>query len=207
MKFLNKFVLIALTATLLLSACGDPAIPQEGKQYVALPTQLEDKTLLPVMEVFSLTCSHCRKMESFIAQISQQAGADIGKIHVTFNQSARAAAIFYYAAEMQLDDKPGAVLMDELFAAIQMAPDTPASKRKAAIEKIFRSRDLISPEQFNTQQNQQLMNKLALAERLSTQSGINSVPTFIVKGRYQVIVAGHDNPEQIANTIHYLLNK
>ncbi|MFT7054007.1 MAG: protein-disulfide isomerase [Psychromonas sp.] len=207
MKFFNKFVLIALTTTFFLSACGDPAIPQEGKQYVALPTQLEDKTLLPVMEVFSLTCSHCRKMESFLAQISKQSGAEIGKIHVTFNQSARAAAIFYYAAEMQLSDKPGALLMDELFAAIQMANDTPAAEKKAAIEKIFRSRDIIIPEQFNTQQNQQLMNKVALAERLSTQSGINSVPTFIVKGRYQVIAAGHDNPEQIANTIHYLLNK
>jgi protein-disulfide isomerase len=207
MKFLNKFFLIALSATLLLSACGDATIPQEGKKYVTLPTQLEDETLLPVTEVFSLTCSHCRKMENFIPQISKQAGADIGKIHVTFNQSARAAAIFYYAVEMQLSDKPGAVLMDELFAAIQMANDTPASERKAAIEKIFTSRDLISPAQFNTQQNQQLMNKVALAERLSTQSGINSVPTFIVKGRYQVIVAGHDDPQQIANTIHYLLNK
>lgn len=207
MTFFNKSFLIILFPALFLMACSNADIPQEGKQYVTLPTQLEDKMLLPVTEFFSLTCSHCRKMENYIPQISKQAGADISKIHVTFNQSARAAARFYYAAEMQLSDKPGAVFMDELFAAIQMANDTPASERKTAIEKIFRSRDLISPEQFNTQQNQQLMNKVALAERLSTQSAINSVPTFIVKGRYKVLVAGHDNPEQIANTIHYLLNK
>ncbi|MFT6924634.1 MAG: protein-disulfide isomerase [Psychromonas sp.] len=207
MRFLNKCTLIALSSILLLSACGDPAIPMESKQYVTLPTQIVDKTLQPVTEVFSLTCSHCRNMENFIEQISKQAGADIAKIHVAFNQPARAAATVYYAVEMQLNDKPGEALMDELFAAIQMANDTPAAQRESTLEKIFRSRDLISPAQFSPQQNQQLMEKVALAARLSTQLGINSVPTFIVKGRYQVLVAGHDDPQQIADTIHYLLNK
>ncbi|HEY5716489.1 MAG TPA: thiol:disulfide interchange protein DsbA/DsbL [Psychromonas sp.] len=207
MKLFNKSSLIALAAACLLMACSDNTLPQEGKQYVLLPTLLEDETLSPVTEVFSLTCSHCRKMETVLPQISSQAGADIGKMHITFNQSAQVAAMFYYAAEMQLSKEPDHTLMDQLFAAIQMGGDTTEADKKAAIEKVFTSHDLISPYQFNQQQNEKMLAKVKVAERLSTQSAINSVPTFIVNGRYQVIVSEHKDQTQIANTIRYLLSK
>ncbi|WP_372883207.1 thiol:disulfide interchange protein DsbA/DsbL [Psychromonas sp.] len=207
MKLLNRSSLIALVAACLLMACTDNSIPQEGKQYVLLPTLLEDETLLPVTEVFSLTCSHCRKMEAVLPQISSEAGADIGKLHITFNRSAQVAAMFYYAAEMQLGKDPDHTFMDQLFAAIQMGGDTTQADKQAAIEKVFASSNLISPYQFNQQQNEMMLAKVKIAERLSTQSAINSVPSFIVNGRYQVIVSEHKDQSQIANTIRYLLNK
>ena len=120
MKLFIKPLLIVLSSALFLIACSDSTIPKEGEQYVTLPELLEDKTLLPVTEVFSLTCGHCRKMENFLPQISKQAGADIGKMHITFNQSAYNAALLYYAAEIQLDNVPDHAFMDQLFAAIQM---------------------------------------------------------------------------------------
>lgn len=207
MKLFSKPLLMVLSSALFLMACSDSSIPKAGEQYVTLPVLLEDKTLAPVTEVFSLTCGHCRNMENFLPQISQQAGADIGKMHITFNQSAQTAAVFYYAAEMQLGKMPDHAFMDELFAAIQMDHDSTEAQRDEAIKKAFSSRRLLSPDQFTKQQSEQLRNILNNVQGLSTQSEINAVPTFIVNGRYQVLVSGHADQKQIANTISYLLTK
>lgn len=42
---------------------------------------------------------------------------------------------------------------------------------------------------------------------LSEKSGISSVPTFVVNGKYNVLIGGHDDPKKIADTIRYLLEK
>lgn len=207
MKLSIKALLIVFASVLFLIACSDEKAPKEDQQYATLPTFLDDKNLAPVTEVFSLTCSHCRKMENFLAQISEQAGADIGKLHIAFNQSAQAAAVFYYAAEMQLGQVPDHAFMDELFAAVLMGKDSTNAQRDKAIKKAFSSRRLLTPEQFSKQQSEQLRNILDNVQGLSTKSAINAVPTFIVNGRYQVLVGGHDSPEELADTIRYLLSK
>jgi len=207
MKLFIKSLLIIVSAALFLTACSEPTIPKEGEQYITLPEPITDKTLAPVTEVFSLTCGHCRKMEKFLTQISEQADADIEKMHITFNQSAYSAALLYYAAEMQLNRAPDAAFMDELFAAVQIPRSVATQQKKQAIDNAFSSRNLLSPQQFSKQQNNKLMRKVNQVRRLSAQSGINSVPTFIVNGRYQVLVAGHSDPTKIANTISYLLKK
>ncbi|MEH6452167.1 MAG: thiol:disulfide interchange protein DsbA/DsbL [Psychromonas sp.] len=209
MKTLVKATSILFLSILFLSACSESntATPTEGEQYSLLPEALPAGSLAPVTEVFSLTCGHCRKMEDFIPMISDSIGTDIGKMHVTFNQSAYTSAMFYYAAEMQLGTEPDHEFMDELFAAIQSDSDATEQQRMAELEKIFTSRGLISPFQFNEQQQQKVTHKVEQAQQLSQLSAINAVPTFVVNGRYQVIVGGHSDPQKIADTISYLLTK
>ena len=86
-----------------------------------------------------------------------------------------------------------------------MGKGSSEEQKKAAIADAFSSRNLISPQQFNKQQSEQLLNKVKHIQSLSTKSAINAVPTFIVNGRYQILVAGHKTPQQIAETIRYLL--
>jgi protein-disulfide isomerase len=207
MKTLLKTTCILFLNILFLSACSESETPTVGQQYALLPEELHADSLAPVTEVFSLTCGHCRKMENFIPLIAEGAGVDIGKMHVTFNQSAYTSAMFYYAAEMQIGGVPDHTFMGELFAAIQMESDATEQQRKTAMEKTFTSRGLISPYQFDEQQKQQVTAKVEQAQRLSQLSAINAVPTFIVNGRYQIIVGGHSDPKQIAQTISYLLTK
>jgi predicted DsbA family dithiol-disulfide isomerase len=207
MKLHIKPLLIAFSGALFLIACSEQTIPQEGEQYAQLAEQLNDKSLAPVSEVFSLTCGHCRNMEHFLEQIGDQAGSAIGKMHITFNSSAHDAAMLYYAAEMQLGEMPNSAFMDQLFAAVQMGKDKSEAERQQAIERAFSAHNLLSPAHLSEQQTADLVNKVANIERLSTQSGINAVPTFIVNGRYQIMVSGHKDPKQIGNTIRYLLSK
>lgn len=201
-----KVRLTLFFSALFLFACSEQTIPKEGEQYTTLAQPLEEQGL-PVSEVFSLTCGHCRNMEHFLGEISAQAGTDMGKMHITFNDSAQAAALIYYAAEMQLGKIPDSAFMDELFAAVQMPQGSSEAEKQQAIANAFSARDLLTPDKLSRQQADKLGHKIANIERLSRQSGIDSVPTFLVNGRYQIIVTGHRTPQQIGNTIRYLLEK
>ncbi|CAE6937949.1 COG0526 Thiol-disulfide isomerase and thioredoxins [Vibrio sp. B1FLJ16] len=203
-NILKGFAFIA--AVTALSACDSGnSQPLQGKQYELLPISLQEYQLAPVTEAFSLTCGHCRSMEEFIPQIESLTNQQVEKMHVTFNESAQISAIIFYAAVMQLEATPDKAFMADLFAAVQMAPDATAEERQAAVEKAFDSRNLISPYQLDKAQQTQLFEYIKKAEAITTRGQINSVPTFIINGKYQVISSGHESVEAMAETINYLL--
>ena len=205
MKF--KTLLLCFTFISFLSACSEDNAPVEGKQYQALPDTLNSEKFAPVTEVFSLGCGHCKNMEAILPDLQKALGQDIAKMHIIFNQSAQTAAMFYYAAEMQTGGTPDHAFMIDLFEAIQMPQETTVEERKSAMAKAFESRDLISPFNYDDQQTKLLLKRVDEIALLSQQSKINAVPTFIVKGKYQVITGGHANTQEIAETITYLLTK
>ncbi|KHA59280.1 thiol-disulfide isomerase and thioredoxin [Vibrio variabilis] len=199
-------LLTILTATVLVG-CSDSNTPQEGKQYQQLPVNLATFRLPQVTEVFSLNCGHCRKMEAVLPQLEELTQQSIGKIHVTFNESAQIAAMIYYTAEMQLGKKPDHEFMNALFAATQMGDGATLADKKQAIDDAFQSRGLISPYELNEQQQEQLFEAMNLAQDITEKGQINSVPTFVINGKYMVLTAGHQDIEGIANTINYLINQ
>jgi thiol-disulfide isomerase/thioredoxin len=205
MKLRNLFISLILIT--LLSACGKALEPIEGEQYKQLPQTFTNEQFAPVTEVFSLTCGHCRKMEDLIPDLQKAVGRDIAKMHITFNESAYIGAMLYYAAEMQSGGIPDHQFMIDLFATLQMPKGTTSEQQKAAMVAVFESRDLISPINYDQQQLKILSDKVDRIARLSEQTKIQSVPTFVVNGKYQVLSGGHNKPEDIANTINYLLAK
>ena len=104
-KPLTKFI-TALAAVLVIAGCSETDEPQQGVQYEALPAALTEFNLSPITEIFSLNCGHCRQMESAIPEIESLTDQKIGKVHVTFNESAQISAMIYYTAVMQLDATP-----------------------------------------------------------------------------------------------------
>ena len=93
----------ALIAVVALAGCSESSEPQLGAQYEALPVALTEYDLAPVTEIFSLNCGHCRTMESAIPEIESLTNQKIGKVHVTFNESAQISAMIFYTAVMQLE--------------------------------------------------------------------------------------------------------
>ncbi len=205
-NILKGFTVIA--AVTALSACDSGnSQPQQGKQYELLPVSLQEYQLAPVTEAFSLTCGHCRSMEEFIPQIESLTNQKVEKVHVTFNESAQISAIIFYTAVMQLEATPDKAFMADLFAAIQMGADATADERQAAVEKAFESRNLVSPYDLDKAQQQQLFEYIKKAEAITTRGQINSVPTFIINGKYQLISSGHETIEAMAETVNYLLKQ
>jgi len=201
------FSLFAISLAALLVGCSDNNVPQEGQQFQQLPANLSTYRLPQVTEVFSLNCGHCRKMEEVIPQLEELTNQSIGKVHVTFNESAQVGAMIYYTAEMQLGGKPDHDMMTELFAAVQLGDGSTLTEKKEAIDQEFHSRDLISPYELDETQQTQLFKAMHLADEITQKGEINGVPTFIVNGKYMVITSGHQDEQGIANTINYLINQ
>lgn len=202
-----KKILTSFMMTFLLVACSEAPVPVEGKQYKLLPETLNSTQFAPITEVFSLTCGHCRSMEDILPTLEKAVGQNINKMHITFNQSAYVSAMFYYAAEDQIGGIPDHQFMQDLFAMMQMPEGSTQEQQKAQMISVFESRGLISPVNYNDQQMTVLSQKVDAIMQLSEQTGIQSVPTFIVKGKYQVLGSGHDKSEQLSDTINYLLAK
>ena len=78
-----------IAASALILGCSENSQPVEGKQYEQLPANLSTFRLPQVTEVFSLNCGHCLHMENEIPAIEKLTGQSIGKVHVTFNESAK----------------------------------------------------------------------------------------------------------------------
>ncbi|EHD2240095.1 thiol:disulfide interchange protein DsbA/DsbL [Vibrio vulnificus] len=202
-----KHISLLLLAALVLTACSDNNQPTEGVQYKTLAKSLTSYQLPEVTEVFALTCGHCRTMESVIPQLQKQTGKTFGKLHVTFNDSAQISAFIFYTAMMQLNDIPDHDFMNELFAAVQMGPEVSGVEKQQALEAAFEKRGLVSPYQLEKAQQEKMFELFQNADEISQVAQINSVPTFIVNGKYQVITSAHQNAEEIGNTIKFLLSK
>lgn len=204
MKKILSLILVAFMT--ILAGCSENSTPKEGEQYQKLATNLSTYRLPPVTEVFSLNCGHCRKMEEVIPQLESLTNQSIGKVHVTFNQSAQVAAMIYYTAEMQLGGQPDHDMMNELFSAVQMGDGATITEKQQAIESVFHSRNLKSPYELEEAQQEQLFRAMQIADEIATKGQINGVPTFIVNGKYMVMTSGHQDAEGIADTINYLTN-
>lgn len=198
--------LILVIFALFATACSDSSSPQLGKQYSELPTDLATLDLAPITEVFSLTCSHCRNMEAALPEIESLTNQQIGKVHVTFNQSAQVSAMLYYAAVIQMDNQPEHELISELFRVVQQQDGT-MEQKKAQIEEVFLNHNLVSPYQFDNTYVNEMEKHLSFADEVSKKADINSVPSFIIKGKYLLISEGHDDIQDLAATINYLLAK
>lgn len=189
-------------ALLALTGCNDITAPQEGEKYTVVT---ETANTPDVVEIFSLGCGHCRNMETLLPEIKKQAGVEISKVHVTFNQSAQVAAYIYYTAAIQTGGQPDHTLMEEMFAYVQDRSDNVTEEqRKEKLTKIFTSRELSSPFDLSEEQQKQVYKKMTDAEKLVANAQIASVPAFLVKGKYLVQSSAHESVEDMAETIRYL---
>ncbi|WP_105902039.1 thiol:disulfide interchange protein DsbA/DsbL [Vibrio gangliei] len=206
LKHLKTITLIAVSS-LFLAACSDSETPKVGEQYQPLPTTLSQSDIKPVTEVFSLTCGHCRNMEASIPELEKLTNQEIAKVHVTFNDQAQVAALIYYAAVMQQNHKPDEAMMKDLFAAVQLGEGATMTQQQQAIEQAFTSRHMISPYSFDALQQKALFRYLDQAMAITKQGQFNAVPTFVVNGKYEVLVGGHKDIQDIADTINFLLKQ
>ncbi|OLQ84844.1 thiol-disulfide isomerase [Vibrio ponticus] len=205
MKKMIALFLVAIST--LMVGCSESSTPVEGKQYRTLSNNLATYRLPQVTEVFSLNCGHCKQMESQLPKLEKLIDQSVGKVHVTFNESAQIGAMIYYSAEMQLGKKPDHEMMLDLFNAAQMGDGATLAEKKGQIDNAFKSRGLVSPYDITEEQQNQLFQAMQIADEIITKGEINGVPTFIVNGKYEIITAGHETIEEIANTINYLIKK
>lgn len=208
MKKITQTLSLLFASLVLLTACSETETPELNKHYRQLPNDLSEMLDEPVIEVFSLTCGHCLQMEPVIPEIEQAIDQPIGKVHVTFNESARDAALFYYSAAIQNPEgKPSPEMMTALFDIYHGDQNRTTTEKTEQLEKAFHDKGYNSPYELDKNQQQTLFSEVDHAIQVTGKGMINSVPTFIVNGKYIVITSAHSDIQSIANTIQFLRAK
>lgn len=206
MKRIYQTFFILLFTVFALSGCSDSKTPKEGDQYSVIPTPMPQ--MKGVTEIFSLSCGHCRKMESILPVIKKLTNSNINQIHVIFNESAQKSAFLFYAAMVQTNNKPSHELVEQLFAFVQDSPkDMTVEQRKAAVDKIFHDNKLKSPYELTEAQQKEVFKMFQVSDDVVRNSALESVPAFLVNGKYLVNTSAHKSPQDLADTIDYLKNK
>ena len=206
MKFFIK-VLLPIIAILTLTACSDDiTLPTEGKQYSVIPTPMQEERA--VVEIFSLACDHCRAMEDVIPTLEEMTELEFGKEHVTFNESAQRGAYLYYTAQIQMPTVPEQALVKDMFAFMQdSSVDQTAEDKRKQLVKLYANYDLTNPMALDDSENEKVYQQMVAAEAFVANTGLSSVPAFLVKGKYLVDASSHDTIEELAETINYLNKK
>ena len=204
----NFVSIFAVLVTLFfVSACNDPKATFTDKFSEIAPVTMP---VNDVVEIFSLTCGHCKNLENVLARIEDTSDIEFQKTHVVFGENTLRFAYLFYAAEIQFKENKSRhfEFMGELFELVQTDFNSiPAEEKTKKIGVLFESFGMQSPQSLNESQYVKIKEKAEFAIDLSGELKLGSVPAILIKGKYLIDMNGHKNAEELKATINYLLKK
>ena len=167
----------------------------EGRNYTRLvPTQptMGGADKIEVAELFMYSCPACNSVDPHFSRWAAEAdpGVRVVRIPVMFNRIAQVHAQIYFTAELlaangQLAD--WSTFHKAVFTEFHQRGNRLTSED--SVQKLF-ARFGVSAEDFNKAWNSFPVNqKMRLAADLTRRYGVQSVPTFVVAGKYRTSVA------------------
>lgn len=202
-----KYYALLFISLIFLTACQPKETPEKGKQYTQLQNPIQASSLEPVTYIFALTCHTCRDMQMGLSQIEKEINQSIGLLPLTTNVQNQTAALFYFSAAMQTKKQLDNEVLQDLYNVLLQNEGQTLTQQQRSIEKVFIQHNLVSPYQFDNMQQQLLSRELNQTIQLNHQLKLIEAPAFLVKGKYLVNVSAHENLDDIANTINFLITQ
>ena len=198
---------VASTSAASAAVVGGPAPWQEGVNYTRIvPAQ---PTVVPagqveVLEFFWYACPHCNAIDPLVESWKKTKPAYISfsRVHVLWNESHRSLARLYYTLDSlgKLDQLHG-----EVFKEIHangnplVAADAAESER---LQTAFVKKFGISESDFRKAYHSfDVDNALQKADVLVQRYRVDSVPKFVVNGKFVSDVAMAGSPERLISLI------
>ena len=179
----------------------------EGNDYSVISPRMEtniDEGKIEVIEFFWYGCPHCYTVEPYIENWKMPEDVELVRVPATFSDRWTIHAKVYYALESldRLD------LHEVFFSAIHGSQQRRDLVSEAKIAEFFASFSPGIPEdKFSKAYNSFIVNtKTQKADRLVRESGIRSVPTFIVNGRYLTSPSMVGSSPRLISALDYLVN-
>ena len=188
-------IVLAFAAAL---AVAVPASAQytEGKEYLRYkqPFPVETGRKIEVIEFFSYGCPHCADLEPYMQAWLKKLPPDVQlrRVPVTFFQPWENLAKVYYTLEAMGEDVK---LTPDVFLAIH----GPSRTNLAQEDKFYEwaaSKGLDRKKVEDTYKSFGIAGKIGRAKQLAQAYNIQSVPTIIVDGKFQLTsgtAGGHPN--------------
>ncbi|WP_028862709.1 thioredoxin domain-containing protein [Psychromonas aquimarina] len=198
-------LLIAAVIPFLTSACNEQTI--DSSKFTTVDSI--EMPLPDVVEIFALSCGHCRNIEKMLRELEQKAGISIHKMHAVFNERTANEAYLYYSADIQLPpvQKQRAEFTEHLFDLIQSPASAQFSNgRELYLKELFQLYDITNPEQLTQEQHEKIISLSRQSQDLVNAVRLSAVPTLIIKGKYIINLGAHRSLDDLQKTISYLLN-
>jgi thiol:disulfide interchange protein DsbA len=201
---------VASTPAASAAVVGGPTPWQEGANYTrSVPAQ---PTAVPagqveVLEFFWYACPHCNAIDPLVESWKKTKPAYIGfsRVHVLWNEGHRSLARLYYTLESlgKLDQLHGEIFKEiHLNGNPLVAGDAAESER---IQTVFVKKFGISEADFRKAYHSfDVDNALQKADVLVQRYRVDSVPKFVVNGKFVTDVAmagGAEHPERVLSLV------
>ena len=184
-----------------------PPTPQEGADYVLLPTQLptSDPNKIEVTEVFWYGCPHCYTLEPLINNWSKNLSEDVNFVRMPALFSKLwdiHGQLFITLDTLKVESK----LHSAIFDSIQ--------NRKNLLLTPEDMADFVAQRGVDKQKFLDTYNSFGVQARMEkdkkylNKTGINGVPAIIVNGKYRVDLNDSvSSPAELLRVTDYLVNK
>ena len=169
-------------AWMALCALSHAADLQEGKDYARLakPQPVETGNKIEVIEFFSFSCPHCRDMEPFLSAWVKQLPADVQlrRIPVQFSPAWTGTAKIWYTLEAMGEER----LVPQVFTAIH-GQNVRLDQDKGFFD--WAATQGLDRKKVEDVYNSFAVNgKIARAKTLVPNYNVQSVPNFVVDGKF-----------------------
>ena len=165
-----------------MTALSHAADLQEGKDYARLakPQAVETGSKIEVIEFFSFSCPHCKDMEPILSPWVKQLPPDVQfrRIPVQFSPAWTGTAKIWYTLEAMGEEK----LVPNVFTAIH-SQNVRLDQDKAFFD--WAAKQGLDRKKVEDVYNSFAVNgKIARAKTLVQAYNVQSVPNFVVDGKY-----------------------
>jgi thiol:disulfide interchange protein DsbA len=195
----------AALALVSLAAMAVAADLEEGKDYrrLAKPQPTETGKKVEVIEFFSFSCPHCKDMEPILSAWIKKLPADVQlrRIPAQFSPPWVGTAKVWYTLEALNEER----LVPAVFTAIH------SQNLRLDQDKVFF--DWIATQGVDREKVEDMYNsfavngKVARAKSLVQTYGVQSVPVFVVDGKYTTETSVGKRHEDIPGLLDKLIDK
>ena len=179
---------------------------QDGKHYKTLddskPTR--DSSKVEVIEFFWLSCGHCYNLESHVSSWERTLPnyVDFYRSHITWHAQAETQArIMYTARALGLEDEAIAGAFHAIHREYQLMTG------QSELESFFRGLGVPTEKYRSISSSFGVNHAISQANKRMRNYKLQSVPSFIVNGKYIVAAIQGQSAQELLEVVEYLIEK
>ena len=216
-----RFSFLSVLTFLLLASCVDNKTEaessiqlgidkinnfKEGKHYETLDDSVptRDSSKVEVIEFFWLSCGHCYNLEGHVSSWEKTLPNDVDfyRSHITWHAQAETQArIMYTARALGLEDEAIAGAFHAIHRERQLMTG------QSELESFFRGLGVPTEKYKSISSSFGVNHAVSQANKRMRNYKLQSVPSFIVNGKYKVTAIQGQSAKELLEVVEHLIKK
>ena len=179
---------------------------QDGRHYETLekPFSTRDSSKVEVIEFFWLSCGHCYNLEGYVSVWEKTLPNDVDfyRSHITWHAQAETQArLMYTARALGIEEEAIAGAFYAIHRERQLMTG------QSELESFFRGLGVSTEKYRAISSSFGVNNAVSQANKRMRNYKLQSVPSFIVNGKFKVAAIQGQSTEELIEVVEYLVEK